>query len=331
MIDDKHSDFSLVPPSHKGRWSKGTIFTVIVLVLAAGVFGYYVATNEPSGGAPTNTETPVVESPNNGRLSDEEIRRMLDETEAQRKKSVEDAVAKFRAENIELSGTLLKSYPNLPAPKEDAVSIEAYRKVIESHSGNSELYVRVAYSKLVEELNDYAGELGTKASSYFECNKQAKSCKLSDIVDKAVKLQIKGYYPGLGFCFHAWDAEKQRMFSSECGGPEVAPSSQFNYGENKFYQFSNGDGFYGFLGINKQLTRIAMAGVSNKIIIYHTDKPSVAERSIDYGKFVLDRSQSHLNAFDFNFKWNDDGDTGLLTLQGRFYVLNASTDEIRPQ
>ncbi len=285
----------------------------------------------------TNNEQSTQETPVNQEQSNDETARLLEEHAEQRRKMIADAVAVLHAENLKLNDTLLKSYPNLPPPQEDNTSIEVYKKIVKSHSGNYELYTRITYSKLTDEINDYAGELGTKATNYFECNKLSKSCEASTIVDKAVKIGVPGYYPEIGFCFLSWDAEKQRMFSGECGAPEVRPASQFNYGENKYFQFSVGGSQYGYLGIDKQLSRIAMAGsvdqeskyprYTNMVVIYNTDNPSVPEKIIRLDKYI---DFDNKNNTEFEFSWRLDG-AALLNLQGKFYTLDPVSGEIKPQ
>ncbi len=267
-------------------------------------------------------------------LSSEEIATMQRELEEQRRSSIANAVEKIRKENQELYQTPFRDYTGVPSPKEDDVSIQTYSEVITSHSGNHVLYYLRTYSKLQEELNDYAGELGTKNIEDFDCNKLSKKCVTSTIVEKAAKANLPGYQPGTGSCFAAWDAEKERMISSECGAPENQPASQYNYGENKFYQFSSQNENWRFLAVNNQMTRIAVDrssnenyfGHTNAILIFNTDNPSVPEKIVDLEKFIdYKYAGIHSSAI---FKWDEDGNTALVTLQEKNYILNAVTGTV---
>ncbi|HYC79748.1 MAG TPA: hypothetical protein VEC17_01855 [Candidatus Binatia bacterium] len=260
--------------------------------------------------------------------------------EESRLKLVEEAVRKYQSENREQAKTLLKAYSGLPTPKDDERTIQVYSKIIESHSGNSELYYLTTYSKLIEEINDYAGELGTKEVQLYECKKNTRKCLASSIVERAKEAKLEGY-PHIGYCFTAWDAEKERMFTRGCGTAWAYEFTQFNYGVAKPYQFGGDEDPLEFLAINKPLTYFAMERRTSSgpnylnhptaILIYSTENPENV-KTIDLTRYINTNGYGTMRS---EFVWDSSPDgkdvTAHLALDGNIYRIDAQTGEISPR
>jgi hypothetical protein len=253
-----------------------------------------------------------------------------------RESNHQKAIADYQIESKKKFEQLLKVYTGLPIPIENDQIIQGYERVLVSHSGNSELYVLNTYSKLLEEVNEYAGHLGIKEIIYFECKKNTGYCQRSLIIEKAKEAKLQNYFSGIHnnvveSCFLGWDAENERIYKKGCGLSWVYGFTQFNYGENKYFLKAASDNVM-FLGINKQLSQYAVVENSNfgssstgktfpnKILLYLTNNPARPNKIIDVSGIV--DLKSDLNSIE-SFSWDTDGDSAHFTFQNKNYYLDA--------
>ncbi len=253
------------------------------------------------------------------------------EYEESREQFVLNAISDIQKSNSNLSQILLKQYSGLPKLKEDTSSIQSYVKFYDSLSGNNVLYTLTTYSKLPNDVNDFSGELGTKNTVFYLCSNISKTCRQSDIIERAFKAGQPGYIIGFGYCTLGWDDVNQRIYSYLCGeGGDSSKFGEFEYGTGKSYVIGKQGSLY-YLAINKQLTRFAMQKTSADykpiaIEIYITSDPTKSHKTIDITKLPnTDSSQGGL----VDFKWDDNNDAlAYFNYQKKNFMLNSDTGEI---
>ncbi len=251
-------------------------------------------------------------------------------------KYVDGLIKQEEQYNNEFLKSDIANYSGLPLPKEDNNVIESYSLMLKSSSGNYVMYKLSRLSKSLEELNDFAGELGQIGADFYMCDTRTHFCELSDIVKQAEGKQIVGYMEGLGYCIGGWNAEAKRIFSYRCGeGGDGAGFTEFDYGNNKVNKAVDQNAQ--FLAMNKTLTLFALVHIDqvnnytvqdSKLEIYsvdHMEKPVIEK---DLAKLIIDEGISRGNDILLSDgMWQDDNNFEFKLLNHNF-KLNLNSGNI---
>ncbi len=291
-----------------------------------------LSTLEPTAVVPSSTQALETETDEQHYLSE-------------RQKDTDIAVERYRKNNVVLQRALFKDYSGLPELIETSSTIQVYAKLFVSSSGNSELYSLRTLSKSAHDGDDFSGDLGAaRHAIFYVCEKNLKTCTPSTMIERAIAKGVPGYIIDFQYCMLGWDAEKQKIYSTNCGeGGSWNMFGQFDYAHDQAFVWGKDGDVSHYLGLNKQLTRFALERTGSKssalrIDIYSLDKPTKPALSIDLATLAgapqpqpaTTLDPASLIVYDqqgavSSFVWEENGESATFDYQNNHYVLDVKS------